>query len=68
MGVRHGKVGMALHHKLCHALGGSFNMPRAQTHTIVLPNAIAYNQPAGPALSRINRALGVDNCSPAAAL
>ncbi|MNB81492.1 Maleylacetate reductase [compost metagenome] len=63
-----GNVGMALHHKLCHTLGGSFNLPHAQTHTIVLPHAIAYNQPAAPALSRINRALNVKDCSPAAAL
>ncbi|MDF3834397.1 maleylacetate reductase, partial [Cupriavidus basilensis] len=32
-----GSVGMALHHKLCHTLGGSFNLPHAQAHTIVLP-------------------------------
>lgn len=62
-----GNVGMALHHKLCHTLGGSFNLPHAQTHTIVLPHAIAYNQSAAPALARISRALGVDS-SPAQAL
>jgi alcohol dehydrogenase class IV len=39
---------MALHHKLCHALGGSFNLPHAETHTIVLPHALAYNAPAIP--------------------
>lgn len=38
-----GSVGMCLHHKLCHTLGGSFNMPHAETHTVVLPHAIAYN-------------------------
>lgn len=38
-----GQVGMALHHKLCHTLGGSFNLPHAETHAIVLPHAIAYN-------------------------
>jgi maleylacetate reductase len=63
-----GNVGMALHHKLCHTLGGSFNLPHAQTHTIVLPHAISYNQSAAPALSRISRALGAHNASPAAAL
>jgi alcohol dehydrogenase class IV len=36
-------VGMALHHKLCHTLGGTFNMPHAETHTAVLPHALAYN-------------------------
>lgn len=38
-----GQVGMALHHKLCHTLGGSFDLPHAETHAIVLPHAIAYN-------------------------
>lgn len=54
-----GNVGMALHHKLCHTLGGSFNLPHAPTHTIVLPHAIAYNAEAAPeAAARIIRALG----------
>ena len=38
-----GAVGMALHHKLCHVLGGAFDLPHAETHTIVLPHAVAYN-------------------------
>ena len=42
-------AGMAIHHKLCHTLGGSFNLPHAETHTIVLPHALAYNQHAAPA-------------------
>jgi alcohol dehydrogenase class IV len=53
-----GAVGMALHHKLCHVLGGTFNLPHAETHTIVLPHAVAYNAPAAPeAMERIARAL-----------
>ncbi|WP_353618897.1 maleylacetate reductase [Tropicibacter sp. R16_0] len=39
-----GQVGMALHHKLCHTLGGSLNLPHAETHAIILPHATAYNQ------------------------
>jgi alcohol dehydrogenase class IV len=54
-----GAVGMALHHKLCHVLGGTFDLPHAETHTIVLPHAAAYNAPAAPdAMERIARALG----------
>jgi maleylacetate reductase len=54
-----GQVGMALHHKLCHTLGGSFNLPHAETHAIVLPHALAYNAAAAPeAMRRIARALG----------
>ncbi|KUJ82322.1 maleylacetate reductase [Ruegeria profundi] len=45
-----GQVGMALHHKLCHTLGGSFNLPHAETHAIVLPHAIAYNAVGVPEL------------------
>ena len=62
-----GNVGMALHHKLCHTLGGSFNLPHAEVHTVVLPHAIAYNAPAIPeALQHLKRALGSEH--PAAAL
>lgn len=57
-GIVLGTVGMALHHKLCHTLGGSFNLPHAETHTIVLPHALAYNAAAAPqAMERIRRAL-----------
>jgi maleylacetate reductase len=53
-----GAVGMALHHKLCHVLGGSFDLPHAETHTVVLPHALAYNAPAAPeAVGRIAVAL-----------
>ena len=54
-----GAVGMALHHKLCHTLGGSFNLPHAEVHTVVLPHALAFKAPAAPrAMVRIARALG----------
>jgi maleylacetate reductase len=54
-----GSVAMALHHKLCHVLGGSFNLPHAETHTVVLPHATAYNAPASPqSMQRIATALG----------
>ena len=50
---------IAIHHKLCHVLGGTFDLPHAETHAIVLPHAVAYNAPATPeAMSRIARALG----------
>ncbi len=45
-----GQVGMALHHKLCHVLGGTFGLPHADTHAIILPHAIAYNEAAVPNL------------------
>jgi maleylacetate reductase len=38
-----GSVGMALHHKLCHVLGGSFALPHAETHTVMLPHVVSFN-------------------------
>jgi maleylacetate reductase len=59
-----GSVGMSLHHKLCHTLGGSYNLPHAETHTIVLPHALAYNAAAAPeAMARIARALGASDAA-----
>ncbi len=59
-----GHVGMALHHKLCHTLGGSFNLPHAETHTVVLPHVLAYNSEAAPeAMSRIAAALGAKDAA-----
>ncbi|HEV3009188.1 MAG TPA: maleylacetate reductase [Burkholderiales bacterium] len=57
-GIALGSAGMALHHKLCHVLGGSFNLPHAETHSIVLPHAVRYNQSARDAMQRIERAIG----------
>ena len=59
-------VDMALHHKLCHTLGGSFDLPHAETHTIVLPHALAYNAAAAPqAMARMARALDAASASQA---
>jgi alcohol dehydrogenase class IV len=62
-----GSVGMSLHHKLCHTLGGTFNLPHAETHAIVLPHALDYNAPAVPrAIAALAGALG--HANPARAL
>lgn len=53
-----GSAAMALHHKLCHVLGGTFNLPHAETHTVILPHATAYNALGSPeAMKRVKRAL-----------
>ena len=44
-----GTVGMALHHKLCHTLGGSFDLPHAETHAVLIPHTAAYNATAAHA-------------------
>lgn len=55
---------MALHHQLCHILGGSFRLPHAETHAVMLAHAVAYNAQAAPdAMVQIARALGVDNAA-----
>jgi maleylacetate reductase len=55
---------IAIHHKLCHVLGGTFDLPHAETHAIVLPHAVAYNAPATPeAMSKIASAIGVSDAA-----
>lgn len=51
--------GTGLHHKICHVLGGTFGLPHAEVHAIVLPWVVDYHRGAAPeALARIARALG----------
>ena len=52
-GICLANVGMSLHHKLCHVLGGSLSLPHADTHAIILPHALAYNAPNVPEALRI---------------
>src|SRR6185312_5751122 len=52
-------AGSGLHHKICHVLGGKYNLPHAQTHATVLPYVLAFNGPAAPeAAARIASAFG----------
>jgi alcohol dehydrogenase class IV len=63
-GVVLGSSSVAIHHKLCHVLGGAFDLPHAETHAVILPHAIAYNARAVPqAIGRVARALGVDDAA-----
>ncbi|GAB3310797.1 maleylacetate reductase [Epidermidibacterium keratini] len=41
-------AGSGMHHKICHVLGGTLNMPHAETHSVVLPYVLAYNTPGAP--------------------
>jgi maleylacetate reductase len=57
--VSFASAGSGLHHKICHVLGGTFDLPHAQTHATVLPYVLAFNAPAVPALAaRLATALG----------
>lgn len=61
-GAALGATTMGLHHKLCHVLGGTFGLPHAETHTVVLPYALAFNAPAAPdAMTALGRALTAEN-------
>jgi maleylacetate reductase len=58
-GASLGAVQMGLHHKLSHVLGGSFELPHAKTHSVLLPYTAEYNAAAAPdAMSVVARALG----------
>lgn len=60
--VAFASAGSGLHHKLCHILGGTFNLPHAQTHAIVLPYVLAFNIVDAPdAEQRMTAAFGADN-------
>ncbi|MFC8519358.1 maleylacetate reductase [Streptomyces sp. NPDC057257] len=57
--VSFASAGSGMHHKICHVLGGMFNLPHAQTHAVVLPYVLAFNAPhAREAEARIAQALG----------
>ena len=45
-----GYTTMALHHKLAHVLGGSFGLPHAETHAILIPHTAGFNAAAVPQL------------------
>ncbi len=61
-GATLGATTMSLHHKLCHTLGGTFNLPHAETHAVVLPYALAYNAPLAPAaIEALRRATGAED-------
>ncbi|MFT3666425.1 maleylacetate reductase [Piscinibacter sp.] len=59
-----GAVSMGLHHKLCHTLGGSFDLPHAEVHSVMLAHALHYNASAAPqAMARIAAALGATDAA-----
>jgi maleylacetate reductase len=68
-GIALGTTSAGLHHKLCHVLGGTFNLVHADAHAAVLPHAVAFNAPALPEeMARLADALGAPGGDPAAAL
>jgi maleylacetate reductase len=67
-GMSLGSTAAGLHHKMCHVLGGMFNMVHADAHSVILPHAIAFNTPSLPdEMTRLAHALGAED-DPAGAL
>jgi len=63
-GIVLGTASIGIHHKLCHTLGGTFNLAHADVHTVVLPHATAYNRDFAPEAMRIAAdALGVSDAA-----
>lgn len=57
-------AGSGIHHKICHVLGGAYDLPHAELHTIILPHAVAINRDAIPdIMARIADALGADDAA-----
>jgi len=66
--VAFASAGSGMHHKICHALGGTYGLPHAETHSVVIGYVLAFNAPYAPdAAERVASALG-DGRSPAAGL
>ncbi len=60
---------MGLHHQLAHALGGTFDLPHAELHALLLPHVLAFNLPAAPkAAARLARITGGDPVATVGAL
>lgn len=63
--VAFASAGSGLHHKICHVLGGAFDLPHAHTHAAVLPYVLAFNAPAVPEqAARLANVLGGNTITP----
>ncbi|MCX4853201.1 maleylacetate reductase [Streptomyces canus] len=45
-------AGSGLHHKVCHVLGGAYDLEHAALHSVVLPHVVGLNLPAAPDAAR----------------
>jgi maleylacetate reductase len=63
-GAAFAAAGGGIHHKICHVLGGAYDLPHAETHTVILPQAVAFNEEAIPeVMQRVARALGAEEAA-----
>lgn len=62
--VAFASAGSGMHHKICHALGGTFNLPHAETHSVVIGYVTSFNAPYAPdAAERVAAAVGHDRAA-----
>ena len=62
-------AGTALHHKLCHVLGGTYGLVHGDVNAVVLPHVVAYNAAAAPdAVATVAARLGAERGQAAPAL
>jgi maleylacetate reductase len=58
------EAGTWFHHKLCHALGGMYDLPHAELHTILLPHSVAAVEGLVPSvLEPVAAALGASTAA-----
>ena len=63
-GAAFASAGGGIHHKICHVLGGAYDLPHAETHTVILPQAVAFNERAIPeVMDRVAHALGAEEAA-----
>jgi maleylacetate reductase len=63
-GTAMAEAGNALHHKFCHVLGGMYNLPHADLHTVLLPHTVAFIETRDPTtLSQVASLLGGDSAA-----
>jgi maleylacetate reductase len=63
-GAAFAAAGGGIHHKICHVLGGAYDLPHAETHTVILPHVVAFNEEAIPeVMQRVARALGAEEAA-----
>jgi maleylacetate reductase len=57
-GVALAGSGMALHHRICHVLGGRYGIAHGDANAVILPHALRFNAPAAPeAIATLARVL-----------
>jgi maleylacetate reductase len=68
-GVALAGTGMALHHRICHILGGRYGISHGDANAVILPHVVRFNAASAPeAMSRVARALGDDDVADALAV